>query len=42
MCVFDGMPRVILDIRNEAMMWCMAGAKGLSSLGMGRVLIGGK
>jgi hypothetical protein len=35
-CVFDGVspevPRTILDIRNEATLWCMAGAKDLSSL----------
>jgi hypothetical protein len=45
-CVFDGVspevPRTILDIRNEATLWCMAGAKDLSSLGLGRVLSGGE
>jgi hypothetical protein len=45
-CVFDGIsptvPRIILDIRNEATLWCMAGAKGLSSLGLGRVTAGGE
>jgi hypothetical protein len=41
-CVFDGVspevPRTILDIRNEATLWCMAGAKDLSSLCLGPVL----
>jgi hypothetical protein len=45
-CVFDGVspevPRTILDIKNEATLWCMAGAKDLSSLGLGRVLSGGE
>jgi hypothetical protein len=40
-CVFEGMspsvPRIILDISSDADMWCMAGAKGLSSLDLGRV-----
>jgi hypothetical protein len=42
--VFDGIspivPRIILDIKNEASFWCMVGAKGLSSLGLGRVTAG--
>jgi hypothetical protein len=45
-CVFDGVspevPRTILDNRNEATLWCMVGAKDLSSLGLDRVLSGGK
>jgi hypothetical protein len=36
-CAFDGIsptvPRIILDIKSEASLWCMAGAKELSSLG---------
>jgi hypothetical protein len=41
-CVFEGMspsvPRIILDISKDIDMWCMACAKGLSSLGLGRVV----
>jgi hypothetical protein len=37
--VFEGMPpsvpRIILDISSEVDMWCMAGAKCLSSLALG-------
>jgi hypothetical protein len=44
-CVFDKIsplvPRIILDIISEAALWCRAGAKGLVSLGLGRVTIGG-
>jgi hypothetical protein len=44
MLVFDGIspsvPRIILDISNEAALWCMAGVKGLSGLGLGRVTTG--
>jgi hypothetical protein len=46
MRVFDGispaMPRIILDIKNYASLWCMAGAKGLSSLGLGRITARGE
>jgi hypothetical protein len=35
-CVFEGAspcaPRIIQDIKDEARIWCMAGAKGLSSI----------
>jgi hypothetical protein len=42
MHVFDDIspPRSILDTRNEATLWCMVGAKGLSSLVLGRVTTG--
>jgi hypothetical protein len=40
-CVFDevspAVSRTTLDINSEVSLWCMAGAKGLSSLGVGRV-----
>jgi hypothetical protein len=40
-CVFDEISpavlRITLDINSEASLWCMAGAKGLSSLGLGRI-----
>jgi hypothetical protein len=43
-CVFVGMSpsvtRIILDISAD--MWCMVSAKGLSSLGLGRVSLGGE
>jgi hypothetical protein len=26
---------IIIDIRRETTLWCMTGAKGLSSLGLG-------
>jgi hypothetical protein len=35
-------PRIILDINSEANIWRMASAKGLSSLGLGRVISGGE
>jgi hypothetical protein len=42
--VFDGIspsvPRIILVINSEAALWCMAGAKGLVNLGLGRVTTG--
>jgi hypothetical protein len=45
-CVFDclspAVAGIILDIRREATLWCMAGAKGLSSLGLGRGTAGGE
>jgi hypothetical protein len=45
-CVFDclspAVAGIILDIRREATLWCMAGAKGLSSLGLGRGTTGGE
>jgi hypothetical protein len=45
-CVFDGVSlevhRTILDIRNKATLWCMAGATDLSSLSLGRVLSEGE
>jgi hypothetical protein len=45
-CVFDrispAVPRIILEIKNEASLWCMAGAKGLSSLGLDRITAGGE
>jgi hypothetical protein len=35
-CVFDGIspgvPRIIQEIKDDATLWCMAGAKGLSSI----------
>jgi hypothetical protein len=39
-CVKTGLMRgIILDIRNEqATLWCMDGAKSLSSLGLGQVV----
>jgi hypothetical protein len=40
-CVFDSISPavtgIIIDIRRETILWCMVGAKGLSSLGLGRV-----
>jgi hypothetical protein len=40
-CVFDeispSVSRLILDIRNEATLWCMTSAKGPSGQGLGRV-----
>jgi hypothetical protein len=45
-CVFHrilpSVPRIILDINSEAALWCMAGAKGLVSLGLGRVTTRGE
>jgi hypothetical protein len=45
-CVFDEISptvsRIILDIKREASLWCMAGAKGLNSLGLGRITAGGE
>jgi hypothetical protein len=44
-CVFDeispAVPMITLDINSEASLWCMAGAKGLNSLGLGHILAGG-
>jgi hypothetical protein len=46
MRVFDSLSPmvtgIINDIRMEATLWCMAGAKGLSSLGLGRGTAGGE
>jgi hypothetical protein len=46
MHVFDGISpavlRITLDIKSEASLWCMAGAKGLSSLGLDRITAGGE
>jgi hypothetical protein len=43
-CAFErispSVPRIILDISSEVAVWCMTGAKGLSSLGLGRVTTG--
>jgi hypothetical protein len=45
-CVFDSLSSavtgIIVDIRRKATLWCMTGAKGLSSLGLGRGTTGGE
>jgi hypothetical protein len=45
-CVFDNLSPavtgIIIDIRREVTLWCMAGAKGLSSLGLGHGTTGGE
>jgi hypothetical protein len=43
-CVFDeispSLSRITLDINSEASVWCMAHAKGLSSLVLARISVG--
>jgi hypothetical protein len=45
-CVFDSLSPEVTGImgtiKREATLWCMAGAKGFSSLGLGRDTVGGE
>jgi hypothetical protein len=46
MCAFDEISptvsRITLDSKSEASLWCLVGAKGLSSLGLGQISAGGE